>query len=195
MKRFFRVLWRLARTLILIAAVLWGLNYLAVTLVRDGPTCPLCGGGHLIHDYYTLTGISRECVGNGPDTTVQIYGEPLSVDYEFTGDEEHPGFYRMLYNYDEFSIMFGTTDATNYSYLGFVLYSENRWLRWDIHVGSSREQIIHAYRKCIPCTDDGELGNGYFNVGHRSPSETSVQFTYDENEVVTSIRCYPIPPL
>ena len=146
MKRFFRVLWRLARTIIIIFAVFWGLNYSAARLVRDGlgegrgPTCLICGGAHVVHDYYLFTGISRKCVGNGPDTTVRMYGEPLSISHEFTGiDEDHPSFNRMIYRYDDFSIMFGTTDGENYSYLGFILYSENRWLWWNIHVGSSRE--------------------------------------------------------
>ena len=183
-------LWRIIRTLVIIVVVFMGLRYIVWTSLTDYPVCPFCFGSHAVHDYYLLSKIDRRCTVDGPEATVRIYGEPLSISYEFAGDRSHPNTYRMLYNYDEFSIIFSTHNRVNYSYLGFVLTSENRWLRWDVHVGSSREQVVQAYRGRIPCTEDGERGNGYFDTRHRSLFETYVQFTYDENDIVTSIRCY-----
>ena len=192
-QRIIHSLWRIIRTTIIIVVVFMGLRYIVWTSLTDYPVCPFCFGSHAIHDYYLLTGIDRRCAVDDPEATVRIYGDPLSISKEFTGSKGsivNPNRYRVLYNYDGFSIIFFTDDGINYSYLGFVLTSENRWLRWDVHVGSSREQVVQAYRGRIPCTEDGERGNGYFDTRHRSLFETYVQFTYDENDIVTSIRCY-----
>ena len=184
-------IWRIIRTVVIIVVVFMGLRFIILSSISDRSVCPFCFRSHLIHDYYFLTGIDRRCAVDDPSVTVRIYGEPLSISYEFTGDDDHPDFYRMLYNYDGFSIIFFTTDRTKYSYAGFVLYSEKRWVRWDIHVGSSREQIINAYSKAHRIMDIGGPGDAYWDTGYRNAWENHIEFIYDENDTVTSIRYYP----
>lgn len=187
MKRISHGIWRVIRTVIIIVAVLWGLRCIALNMLQDRPVCLFCDYSHVIHDYYFLTGIDRRCAVDDPSVTVRIYGEPLSISEEIRG----VGDYRVFYNYDGFSISFVTKDRENYKYDGFAIYSEKRWIRWDIHVGSSREQIINAYRKCPQILDLGKIGTAYFDTGKRNEWVNLVLFTYDENDIVTSIRYIP----
>ena len=81
--------------------------------------------------------------------------------------------------------------------VGFILYSPDLKIRHDIHVGSSRKQIIHAYRKCPTTTEryaevnDEELGDSILDTGYHNAWENALYFTYDENDIVTSITYYP----
>ena len=79
--------------------------------------------------------------------------------------------------------------------VGFILYSPDIKIRYDIHVGSTREEIIHAYRKCpsivYPESNDGEIGDWVYDIGYRKDWDNLVKFTYDENDRVISIRYYP----
>ena len=187
MIKILRSIWRIIRTVVIIVVALWGLRCIALNLLQDRPVCLFCGRFHAIHDYYFLTGINRRCAVDDPSVTVRIYGEPLSISEEIPGT----GIYRVYYNYDGFSILFVTEDREHYEYDGFILYSEKRWIRWDVHVGSSREQIINAYRKCPKVLDEGEVGTAYFDTGKRNEWINLVIFTYDENDIVTSIKYLP----
>lgn len=187
MKRILHGIWRVIRTVIIIVVVFMGLRFIVLSSITDRPVCPFCFHPHLIHDYYFLTGIDRRCAVDDPSVTVRIYGEPLSTNEKYVGAD----IYCVYYNYDGFSILFYTEDKENYEYGGFILYSEKRWVRWDIHVGSSREQIINAYRKCCYDLEEGELGTAYLDTGKRNEWVNWVRFTYDENDIVTSIRYIP----
>ena len=180
-------IWRVIRKGVIVVVVFMGLRFIFLSFISARPVCPFCFDTHVIHDYYFLTGINRRCAVNDPNVTVRIYGEPLSISEEIPGT----GIYRVHYNYDGFSILFVTEDREHYEYDGFILYSEKRWIRWDIHVGSSREQIINAYRKCHAFSNDEEPGNAYYDTGIRNAWINLVFFTYDENDIVTSIKYLP----
>ena len=174
----------------------WRWSFLSV--VSSKPVCRECGYLHVNHDYYEATGISRDTLGATPAEVVDICGEPDYIYEENMGE----GAIRIVYSYGNFGIIFSTIilaeenveDSTGF---GIVLYSPNLKIRHDIHVGSTREQIIHAYRKCPTMTEqyaevnDEELGDSVLDVGYKNASRNYLQFVYDENDIVTSIEYYP----
>lgn len=159
----------------------------------DRPVCILCGRPHVIHDYYRATGISRKVETNDVEVTKEIYGEPKSVEEELIPGSESN--YYVFLHYDGFSIVFSTEDHNSYVYNGFELYSPDRKIRRDICVGSTREQIINAYRKC-PSIDawrinGWEKGDELWDSGGINNFANILEFEYDENDVVQRIRYYP----
>ena len=96
----------------------------------------------VIRDYYRAAGLDQRIEDDDMSLTKKLYGEPLRV-------EEEP-FYseKLVYlHYDGFSILF-RDNSQRVVYYGFELYSSGREIRRDIHVGSTREEIIAAYSKC-----------------------------------------------
>ena len=61
----------------------------------------------------------------------------------------------------------------------------HRFGKGRIHVGSTREQVILAYSKARQVAEY-DAGEGYYDGG----KGYIVEFTYDENDRVTSI-CFP----
>ena len=170
----------------------WRWSFLSV--VSSKPVCRECGYLHVIHDYYEATGISRDTLGALPAEIVEMYGEPIRIDEEIRPD----GRLRMIYIYDGFGIEFSSKDPEQpEEVIGFRLYSPDLEIRHDIHVGSTREQIIHAYRKCPTTTEryaevnNEKFGDSILDTGYRNAWENALHFTYDENDIVTSITYYP----
>ena len=166
------------------------------SLFSSVPVCPWCPYSHVIHDYYAATGISRDTLGATPAEVVEMYGEPYYIYEEDKGE----GWVCERYYYEKFAIIFDSRrpeieDAEDCGGVGFVLYSPDLEIRHDIHVGSTREQIIHAYRKCpsivYPETNGGEIGDWLYDNGYRNFWDNSLHFTYDEENIVTSITYYP----
>ena len=168
------------------------------SLFSSVPVCPWCPYSHVIHDYYAATGISRDTLGALPAEIVEMYGEPDYVDEEYKGGK----LYSERYHYGDFAIMFDSRDpsevrAEDCKAVGFILYSPELKIRYDIHVGSTRDQIIHAYRKCPTVTEryaevnDIEIGDSVDDTGIPMAWENCLNFTYDENDIVTSIEYYP----
>ena len=166
------------------------------SLFSSVPVCPWCPYSHVIHDYYAATGISRDTLGATPAEVVEMYGEPYYIYEEDKGE----GWVCERYYYEKFAIIFDSRrpeieDAEDCGEVGFVLYSPDLEIRHDIHVGSTREQIIHAYRKCpsivYPETNGGEIGDWLYDNGYRNFWDNSLHFTYDEEDIVTSITYYP----
>ena len=98
-----------------------------------------------MHNYYLATEISEKCTSDSPDDTIKVYGVPNSIEDEVLGGT---GFTRFCYNYDGFSINFLTKDGAKYTHEGFTIYSPKIKIRYDIHVGSTRQQIMNAYSEC-----------------------------------------------
>ena len=170
------------------------LRWSFLSVVSSKPVCRECGHLHVIHDYYEATGISRESLGCSPEEIVEMYGSPIRIDEEIRPD----GRLRMIYIYGGFGIEFSSKDPEQpEEVIGFRLYSPDLEIRHDIHVGSTREQIIHAYRKCPTTTEryaevnNEELGDSILDTGYRNAWENALHFTYDENDIVTSITYYP----
>lgn len=172
----------------------WRWSFLSV--VSSKPVCRECGYLHVIHDYYEATGISRDTLGATPAEVVKIYGEPYYIYEEDKGE----GWVCERYYYEKFAIIFDSRkpeikNAEDCCGVGFVLYSPDLEIRHDIHVGSTREQIIHAYRKCpsivYPETNGREKGDWLYDNGYRNFWDNSLHFTYDEENIVTSITYYP----
>lgn len=168
------------------------------SLFSSVPVCPWCPYSHVIHDYYAATGISRDTLGALPAEIVEMYGEPDYIDEEYKGGK----LYSERYRYEDFAIMFDSRDpsevrAEDCKAVGFILYSPELKIRYDIHVGSTRDQIIHAYRKCPTMTEryaevnDIEIGDSVDDTGIPMAWENCLNFTYDENDIVTSIEYYP----
>lgn len=168
------------------------------SLFSSAPVCPWCPYSHVIHDYYEATGISRDTLGATPAEVVEMYGEPDYIDEEYKGGN----LYSERYHYGNFGIMFDSRDPAterveDCEAVGFILYSPEMKIRYDIHVGSTRDQIIHAYRKCPTMTEryaevnDEELGDSVYDTGISMAWENLLVFTYDENDIVTSITYYP----
>lgn len=169
-------------------------RWILLSVLSSKPVCRECGYLHVIHDYYAATGISRDTLGALPAEIVEMYGEPIRIDEEIRPD----GRLRMIYIYDGFGIEFSSKDPEQpEEAIGFRLYSPDLEIRHDIHVGSTREQIIHAYRKCPTTTEryaevnNEELGDSILDTGYRNAWENALHFTYDENDIVTSITYYP----
>lgn len=183
----------------LIAVLILTIGRWAVfSLFSSVPICPWCPYSHVIHDYYAATGISRDTLGALPAEIVEMYGEPDYVDEEYKGGK----LYSERYHYGDFAIMFDSRDpsevrAEDCKAVGFILYSPELKIRYDIHVGSTRDQIIHAYRKCPTMTEryaevnDIEIGDSVDDTGIPMAWENCLNFTYDENDIVTSIEYYP----
>ena len=198
LKSIMKYLFKIIRVLLICLLVFWIGHWVLLSIFGSTPVCFWCLSSHVIHDYYAATGISRDTLGATPAEVVDICGKPDYIYEENMGE----GAIRIVYSYGNFGIIFSTIilaeenveDSTGF---GIVLYSPNLKIRHDIHVGSTREQIIHAYRKCPTMTEqyaevnDEELGDSVFDVGYKNASRNYLQFMYDENDIVTSISYYP----
>lgn len=171
-------------------------RWAVLSVVSRKPVCPECGYLHVIHDYYEATGISRDTLGATPAEVMEMYGEPENIGEEFKGE----GHYSQIYNYGDFAIIFqsripGEESAEDCQGVGFIIYSPDMEIRYDIHVGSARKQIINAYRKCpsivYPVTNEGEIGDWLYDNGMRNFWKNSLSFSYDRNDIVTAIEYYP----
>ena len=195
LKRIMKFMFKFVKVLLICLLTFWVGRWIILSIFGSKPVCFWCWSSHVIHDYYSATGISRDTLGATPAEIVEIYGEPDCIDQEDKGD----GWVCDRYHYEDFAIIFDSRDsaterAEDCGGVGFILYSPDIKIRHDIHVGSSREEIIHAYRKCpsiaYPETNDGKIGNWLYDNGYRNFWDNSLHFTYDKNDVVTSITYY-----
>ncbi len=154
------------------------------SLFSSVPVCPWCPYSHVIHDYYAATGISRDTLGALPAEIVEMYGEPDYIDEEYKGGK----LYSERYRYEDYAIMLDSRDPSEVRVedceaVGFILYSTEMKIRYDIHVGSTRDQIIHAYRKCPTMTEryaevnDIEIGDSVDDTGIPMAWENCLNFT------------------
>lgn len=176
---------KLIKVLLILAAARWVL----LSLFSNEAVCPWCLYPHVIHDYYAATGIRRDTLYCHPAEVKKIYGEPEQILVEVS---DYSGEIREIYVYDGFGIVFGYRDpmeeaAEDCKALGFALYSPDIKIRWDIHVGSTRRQIVHAYWKSPAFQGGGDqFWDGYINMW-----DNGLDFSYDENDMVTSIIYIP----
>lgn len=193
--RILRVFLKTLRTLAIIFLILWIARWGLVSLFGSSPVCLLCMKSHVVHDYYYATGIRHDIIDAYPDYVEARYGEPKYVEEIDAGE----GYIKRIYNYGDFGIIFGSFKPGEESFAdceacGFVLYSPEIKIRYDIHVGSTREQIIHAYEKCANIgfseSHGGKRGDSVRDTGGMNDWSNSLKFTYDENDVVTSITYY-----
>ena len=198
LKSIMKYLFKIIRVLLICLLVFWIGHWVLLSIFGSTPVCFWCLSSHVIHDYYAATGISRDTLGALPAEIVEMYGEPYYIYEEDKGE----GWVCERYYYEKFAIIFDSRkpeikNAEDCGGVGFVLYSPDIKIRHDVHVGSTREQIIHAYRKCPTMTEqyaevnDEELGDSVFDVGYKNASRNYLQFVYDENDIVTSIEYYP----
>ena len=178
---------------IIILAVLFCIRCCYLSIVGHKPICPLCRKSHVIHDYYSAAGIDPRVANNDINVTKEIYGEPNYVEKELVLGSKT--LYWVFLHYDGFSILFQTEDFEQYDYCGFELDSPKMKIRWDIHVGSTRKQIIHAYRECPSINwwrvNGDKKGDRVCDTGVRDSWRNALVFTYDENDIVTCIRYLP----
>lgn len=186
---------KLLKKLLICLLILIGLFFLRWGWVscKTIPGCPFCWRSHVIHNYYRAVGINQRIHNKDINETISVLGEPTYIEKELV--LEGKTLYWVFLHYDGFSILFQTEDFEKYEYCGFELYSPEMKIRWDIHVGSTREQIVHAYREC-PSLDAWRV-NGYkegdcvCDNGYKNHWRNSLEFTYDENDIVTCIRYLP----
>lgn len=191
-----KFMFKFVKVLLICLLTFWVGRWALLSIFGSKPVCFWCWSSHVIHDYYTATSISRDTLGATPAEIVEMYGEPDCVDQEDKGE----GWVCDRYHYEDFAIIFDSRDpaterAEDCGGVGFILYSPDIKIRYDIHVGSTRKEIIHAYRKCpsivYPETNDGKIGDWLYDNGYRNFWDNSLHFTYDKNDVVTSITYYP----
>lgn len=155
--------------------------------------CFLCGQPHVIHNYYISAGINPKVATDNLDETKKIYGEPLSIEEELVVGSSTE---RLIFmRYSGFSIIFETEDNLHFQYVGFELHDSSKKIRNDIHVGSSREQIIKAYENCPGIeawkSNNCKKGDLLWDSGNINFFSNILEFEYDENDIVTKIRYYP----
>jgi len=177
---------KIVATTVLIVLFFAILRWALLSMIKDVPVCPFCFRSHVIHDYFRTTGINKKILYQSPEVTIELYGEPNSIEKEVVAENS----FFQYYNYDGFAIVFFAKDDINYYCKGFKLYSPEIKIRSDIHVGSTREQIIKAYRKCRIVDKNITLGEAYYDTGTNRWINV-VEFEYDENDVVTAIRYIP----
>lgn len=197
-KRSFVVAAALGAVLVILAVLMSvpRCRWAVLSVVSRKPVCPECGYLHVIHDYYEATGISRDTLGATPAEVMEMYGEPEYVDEEYKGG----GHFSQRYHYKDFAVIFSSRIPAKESTedcqgIGFIIYSPDMEIRYDIHVGSARKQIINAYRKCpsivYPTTNEGEIGDWLYDNGMRNFWKNYLSFSYDSNDIVTAIEYYP----
>ena len=198
LKRIMKFMFKFVKVLLICLLTFWVGRWIILSIFGSKPVCFWCWSSHVIHDYYTATGINRDTLGATPAEVVEIYGEPDYVDEEYKGGK----LYSERYHYEDFAIMFDSRDPTearaeDCEAVGFILYSPDIEIRHDIHVGSTRKEIMHAYRKCPTMTEryaevnNIEIGDSVDDTGIRMAWENCLNFTYDENDIVTTIEYYP----
>jgi len=195
-REMFKKILKIITAVLLILLILAVLRWALLSVLTDKPVCLFCYRSHLIHDYFRVTGINKKILYQPPKVSIELYGEPNSIEKEVIAENS---FFE-YYNYDGFAIVFWAKDDIDYYCLGFKLYSPKIKIRRDIHVGSTREQIIKAYRKCSIASvvdkdgsivdKDESLGEAYYDTGTNRWINL-VEFEYDENDIVTAIRYLP----
>ena len=159
--------------------------------VYPRPLCLICFKSHVIHDYFYATGISRKCANDNLQPTLELYGSPISIEKK----ERKNGDFLCFYFYDGFAIVFLTKDNIEFKFYGFYIVSPEIKIRHDIHVGSTKEQIINAYIMC-PSLKYAEK-NGYqygeyvCDNGYRNDERNEIVFVYDESDKVIGILYHP----
>lgn len=170
----------------------------AILLLIDiSPICVKCGQWHVVHNYYAAIGL--RCKERRPeyeDVLAQL-GKPDEIREIIIPNGTH----RVVFDYTGFSLFFGPPRDENeiagpFSYM--EIYDSKYKLSPNIHVGSTREQVIRAYEQVTADPSapfgtsfcDYKLNHGLFSnygiVGTRR-----VGFEYDENNIVTMISYYP----
>lgn len=193
-----KFIFKFVKVLFLFLLTFWVGRWALLSIFGSKPVCFWCWSSHVIHDYYIATGIRRDTLGALPSEIVEMYGEPYYVDQEDRGE----GWVCDRYHYEDFAVIFESrkpeiNSSEDCGGVGFILYSPDIKIRHDIHVGSTREEIIRVYRKCPTMTEqyaevnDEKLGDSVFDAGYIHASRNYLQFTYDENDFVTSIIYYP----
>lgn len=186
-----------AANIIVILVTVPQLRFAIWGCLSSQPICIECGYHHVVHDYFESSGISRDTLWASPSEVVEMYGEPNFIEVEVVDSET----VRDIYHYDGFGIIFDfrnsdTEPAEDCTAQGFILLSPDIKLRWDVHVGSTREEIIHAYRKCpsinYPEANGDKMGDWVYDTGKPVVWINILYFTYDENDRVTSIRYFLI---
>ena len=180
--------------LVLIVLALLLSVFIALYLLRAlyaRPLCMICLKSHVIHDYFQATGIYKKCMDDDPQKTINLYGKPRLIETK----ERKDGDYLCYYYYDDFAIVFWTTDNTIFRFYGFYITSPKITIRHDIRVGSTKQQIINAYKKC-PSMKYAEK-NGYqygeyvCDNGYRNDTRNELVFVYDESDKVIGILYHP----
>lgn len=168
---------------------------LGVALMLLSCKCLKCSKFHVVHNYFSSIGLD----GAFPTyaNVVATIGEPNEESLI-----ENNGAKMRVLNYIKFALFFSTSSASDNSSSYFnhlEIYSPDIRLTKQVHVGSSRAQIIWAYKSATPDKTKA-LGCAYGdyriidwlfdNLGEANTRY--VEFIYDENDLVTEIHYYPI---
>jgi hypothetical protein len=118
----------------------------------------------------------------GYDAVVKKFGEPDTI--KFVQEEGYYNRIRVYYESVNFDFLRIKDDASIVALGVFEITGEQYKLgRKKIGVGSTRDEVIAAYKDIRLISDEGiGPGDGYFE------KPTFVWFFYDENDVVKSIR-------
>ena len=167
--------------LTVVCAVVIALN-LGVYL-QASPVCMWCGKVHLVHNYYAGVGLYTSSKYPSLKTVLFQLGEPKEIRREV-----HNAGTRTVYDYGGFSLLFDDGDG---SFYGLEIVSPVYKLRSNVHVGSTREQIIQAYSHVTPVKEEPN-GGAYFDYrldreNYGDVWTNYVEFEYDENDRVTKI--------
>lgn len=167
---------------ILMLAVVF-LLYAYLVVFQD--RCPVCLGGHVEHNAFWLFGYLGDRLDY--DAVVSKYGVPDKV--EVRGDTIF--FIDMMYPDCTFTFTSRYPDSTStWELLKITLFSPKYTLRRGIRVGAAREHVIDVYSRWGIPIKEAQLGEEYFDG---SGFMRLISFTYDENNLITSITICDTP--
>ena len=179
------------KTLLICSLIIFGgIVILAITL----PICIKCGKWHVVHNYYSAIGLEGSLKY---ENVVEKLGEPDEIRRE----TRESGFRQVVLDYTKFALFYSMPDdpdAVVGSFFQMEIYDPECRLRSDIHVESTRAQIIRAYRgvtqipQSLPGTAYGDYKVIlwlYDNPG--SAYTRGVYFEYDDHDIVTKITYAP----
>lgn len=124
------------------------------------PKCPVCGGEHVVHNYFKAVGIRASNQNNfyyamiTYEDMINQLGEPketIQVDNRL-GQDIPEGYSYILYKYDKIGFYYYESiegGENNRVFDCMQIYSPDVELRSMIHVNSSRWIIALAYRNCM----------------------------------------------
>ena len=132
-----------------------------------------------VQDYFAEIGL----INRSHESVIEKFGEP--------NDIIHPDVGLPVFQYDgiEF-IFFGDQRTFTGIALVRILSPEFRLGRRRIGVGSTREEILHAYRHSLNIWEDPETNDLFIHDGKSTMNSTWLYFYFDEDDRVEKIEFY-----
>ena len=161
---------------------------ISCVIIYSQSGCPVCGRDHIIHSFTQTLGLPEKERNVKCHDVVEVYGEPDRIEFVHREDDVLMYLYYDLLTF-RFHVWDPNADEDPYAEAWkldmIVTKDPSHIFGRGIHVGITKRQVKWLFRNAEPVLE-AEPATEYWDHS----DIVIIEFTYDVNDIVTSITYY-----